>query len=804
MGKAFLGCRMRALLVALAASVGGGFAAAQSVTVSGYVSDAQSGEALIGAAVQYAPTKGSVSNNYGYYSLSLQRGGDFSLTFSYLGYENRTVTLKTSRDTVINIKLTENATISEAVATAHAESGLHSIYMGTLDIPKSVLKTTPYALGEPDVLKTLQLMPGVQGGEEGFTGLYVRGGSLDETMFLMDGVPVYNTNHAFGLFSAFTPDAVKKVTLLKGPFPARYGGKISGIVDVRTNDGNMTQTHGSVSVGILNDRFHIEGPILKNKLSYSFSVRGLHTFFFTPVMRLVGTEFNYYFYDINGKLTWNISPKDRLFVSTYFGDDNFDCNFLDTVSGMGTNDGAEDYERNVSDMRWGNKLASARWSHNFDSGLFSEVCLYYSASRLNSAWTVEPQRSNATITTGASRSSVRDLGLTANFEFNPSESHNIKFGLSAVSHRYNPRTYYHENTGMGEDFDTTVEKHIQSSGWENSLYVEDNISIGSRVGVNLGLRGVQMTRGKDGGIYYGLEPRASVKVDFGRGISAKVAAGRSSQFMHLLSSMIVAVPTDTWIPTNAKIKPVVGDLLSAGVFYSGLKGWEFSVEAYLKHTDNVVEYKDGTSYVSVSGNWEDLIASGEAHSKGMEFFVRKTVGKTTGWLSYTLAKTERCFSDGSVNNGQWYPDKYDRRHNIALCVTHKFNERMDLSAAWTFASGNLLTVPDNLNIINESSTDGLVYGYTGVMIIPHISSKNNYRLPPSHRLDVSFNLHKKVKRGESVWSFGIYNIYNAQNPNLAYSYTYNAYSSLSDNVHYTARKITFLPILPSVGYTFNF
>ena len=765
--------------------------AAQNVSVSGYVTDIETGEPLLGAGVVYAPGKGCVTNDYGHYAFSAP-AGELHLECSYLGYETEVIVLSAVRDTVLNIALRPDpSSLEEAVVSAYTEAGIHSRYMGTLEIQQNTIRNTPVPLGEPDLLKTVQMMPGVQAGNDGFSGVYVRGGGQDETLFLMDGAPMYNVSHVLGLLSSFSPEAVKKVTLYKGPFPARFGGRVSGIVDVRTNDGDMHGTKGSVSVGMLTDRFHIEGPIVRNRLTYSVSARALHTFIVGPILKWSGLGMNYWFYDLNGKLSWRMSQNDRMYLSAYLGDDRFWCE-------LPNSEGSE------SEMNWGDKVVSARWTHSFDAPLFLNMSVYWTNYRYASEWSVltgDGENAVRKRTTSRSGSAIMDIGGTADMEWRISDSHRLRGGVSVISHRYNPRTYVHVSAvDSGEE--QAFESGMSAAGWENSLYVEDDMRLG-RLNVDLGLRGVQMTSGSD--VFWSLEPRVTLDVDFGKGFSAKLAAGRSSQYVHLLTSSIkvLAAPSDMWVPVTRKIRPVTSDIVSLGAYWSGLEGWEFSLEGYLKHTDNVIDYKDGVATVaSPDGSFDDIVSLGEARSKGLELYVRKTSGKATGWLSYTLSKTDRRHPDGSVNAGNWFPDTYDRRHNLSLSFNYRFNERMDLTATWIFMSGSMATVPENTTAALFPHYNDPLYG-SSPTAMPYISSRNNYRLPPTHRLNLGFNLRKHGRHGENVWTFGIYNVYNAHNPNLVYMLPDESVRHESER-KFKLYKMTFLPVLPSVSYTFNF
>lgn len=763
--------------------------AAQNISVSGYVSDVDTGEPLLGAGVVYASGKGCVTNDYGHYSFSAP-AGDLVLEYSYLGYEPYTVVLPAVRDTVLNIALRPDpSSLSEAVVRGYSETGIHSSQMGVMEIQQPDIRNTPVPLGEPDVLKTLQMLPGVQAGSDGFSGVHVRGGGQDETLYLMDGAPMYNVSHVLGLLSSFAPEAVKKVTLYKGPFPARFGGRVSGIVDVRTNDGDMHRTKGSVSVGLLTDRLHVEGPVVEDKLTYSVTARALHTFILGPVLKWCGVGMNYWFYDFSGKLTWQMSPDDRIYLSAYSGDDRFSYEIPDS-------DGSS------AEMNWGNKIVSARWAHSFDAPVFLDVSAWWTNYRYVSDWSVLSGGADGAVlkrTDSNNRSAIMDIGGSAGVEWRISERHNLRGGMSIVGHRYNPQSYVSvsaESGGKAQSF----QSGLAAAGWENSLYLEDNLILG-RFTLDIGLRGVQMTSGRN--VYWSVEPRATLGADFGKGFGAKLAAGRSSQYVHLLTSSmkILAAPSDMWVPVTGKIRPVIGDTVSAGAYWSGLEGWEFSAEAYVKHTDNVIDYKDGVSSVaSLKGSIDDLVSVGEARSAGLELFVRKTAGKATGWLGYTLSKTDRRYPDGSINFGRWFPDTYDRRHNLSLNFNYRFNDRMDITATWVYMSGSMATVPEGvMGVIYPGFND---LWEEGPLQVPYVPERNNYRIPATHRLNIGFNLRKQGKRGENVWTFGIYNVYNAKNPNLVYCLPEQ--SSETFKISYKLYKMTFLPVLPSVSYTFEF
>ena len=770
------------------------------VTVSGHITDKASGETLIGAGV-LTEGAGAATNNYGFYTLTIPQGRRVTLRYSYVGYDDATVTLDLLRDTTINIALKANTELKEAVVSAQRESGIMATKMSAIEIPMNMIKNTPVLFGEADVLKTIQLMPGVQSGAEGFSGIYVRGGGPDENLLLLDGISLYNAEHMLGLFSIFQPEAVKKVTLYKGSFPARYGGRTSSIIDVRTNDGNLQETHGTIGVGVLSDKFHLEGPIFKGKTAYSISARGMHTFLLDGIFRATNIPANYYFFDFNGKVTHKFSDKDRLFLNAYYGRDIF---YYKDNEGDVIIDGIENKTEfdDKTYIRWGNLLTSVRWNHVFNGRLFSNATVAFTDYKMRMGYkSTEKNENSKNLYKFDYGSGIKDLTAKIDFDYTPTPRHLIKFGGEYVTHIYIPETYttVEKENHYGQMLtDTTYSNNKEKNrvGHELSAYIEDDLTIGKRLTLNPGIHIAMFHTG--GRTYWSPEPRMSAKFDFGKGISAKAAYSRMSQYVHLLSSSKITLPIDLWVPITKNIKPVTADQYSLGLYYNGLPGWEFSVEGYWKEMHNVLEYKDGVSFMASSQSWEDNVVMGNGRAYGIEFFIQKTMGKTTGWLGYTLAKSDRIFSNGLINNGERYPYRYDRRHNISLVVNQKLGKKWDLSAVWTFATGGTTTIPERESIV--MLPDGT---FTQIDYAPH---RNNYRLPPSHRLNIGVNYHKKKRRGESIWNFGVYNAYNRLNPNFVY---YKADTKGDSKSSLYTRKaklksVTILPIIPSFSYTYNF
>ncbi len=807
-----LACLVAVLLAALSA-------AAQthgSATVSGYITDQSSGETLIGAGVLVEGSgkkvrTGAVTNAYGYYTLTIPKGKT-SLQYSYVGYESVVLDMDLLRDTTLNVVLKPSAEIREATVVAQKDAGIQSTYLGAIDIPLVHIQKTPVLFGEADVLKAIQLMPGVQGGNEGFTGLYVRGGGPDENLILLDGVPIYNVDHMLGILSVFQTEAVKKVTLYKGSFPARYGGRVSSIVDIRTNDGNMKETHGSIGVGALTEKFHLEGPIIKDKLSYSLSARGLHTILFDPLIRFYGkriekgTEMyvNYFFYDLNGKITWRPTDKDRFFLSSYNGRDQMGVKFTEDTSYYSELEG---FDRTKMGLGWGNNVVSLRWNHVFSSQLFANTTIAFNRYRMmmNSG-----MRSQGTNYDGTRYrydfdidyiSGIRDWSGKLDFDYVPSPRHLIKFGAEYLHHTFLPQTLttltYAEEGGEKEEASDTYGNTKPYKGHDVSVYAEDDFSLTDRLTVNPGFHlSLFSTEGKN---YWSLQPRLSAKYAWDGGWSLKAGYARMAQYVHLLSSAQVSLPIDLWVPITKDIKPVTSDQFSAGVYFDGIKGWEFSVEGYYKSMHNILEYKDGTVMVATNSGWETRVEMGNGRAMGLEFFAQKTAGKATGWIAYTLAKSDRQFPDGTINLGERFPYKYDRRHNFNINVNYQVTPRIDLSATFVFATGGTTTLP-------VRQTGILAPGQGYVQSADFVEHRNNYRLPPSHHLNVGANFHKQKRHGERIWTLGIYNVYRQLNPNLVFLHyeTSRPRPEAEPETRLVMEKVTILPFVPSVSYTYQF
>ena len=798
--------------------------AQKKFTVSGYITDAKSSETVIGATVYDQQTKqGTVTNVFGFYSLTLTEG-NHTLNFSYVGYQPQNKEITLTENITINIKLQDNAELEEVVVTAKKEdAGVEATGMGSIDIPVDIIKHTPSLLGETDVMRTIQLTPGVQQGVGGASSIYVRGGSGDENLVLLDGANVYKIDHLFGFFSVFTPEAVKRVTFYKSSFPARYNGRTSSVIDVRTKDGDMHNYHGSFSIGLLTSRINFEGPIVKDKTSLNVSAR---TTYFSAVSKPFMSDdmkFSYWFYDLNLKLNHKFSDKDRLFFALYSGLDKYKDDYIDddfNVSirisdGYDPEIGYEKFhyeytpvhETYGTNLKWGNVIPSLRWNHVFSSKLFANTTVNYNhyKMKMSSYDEIEYHFPNVVdyyeYQKSSYHSEIEDFGVIIDFDWLPSPQHTVKFGANYTYHTFSPETMSTDYKNKATDI-KTIDTTASSTGKpiyanELSLYVEDDYKMLDNLNINVGLSYTMFALKNK--TYYHIQPRVSLKFMPMEYLSFKASYSRMSQCVHLLTSMPIAMPTDLWVPVTEEFKPETADQFSVGAYFTKVKNWEFSLEGYYKKLDNVLEYKDGMSFMGFSGAWQQLVAAGEGTSKGVEIMAEKTAGKITGWVAYTLSKTDRKFDRNSgVNDGEKFPFAYDRRHNVNVVFNYNINKRIDFDATWTFYSGACATISTAYQQYLDPENSEYYYENKA----KYVPSRNNYRLPCSHLLCLGVNFHKQKTHCERIWNFSIYNAYNAKNPAFVYLEEYNEYGDL-----YTEpklKKITILPIIPSVTLTYKF
>ncbi len=775
---------------------------AQNYTISGYVKDASSGEALIGANI-FEPRSltGTSTNEYGFFSLSLP-ADTHQIAISYVGYQPVTKKFFLDRNMHLIVELKSSIELDEVEITATRAQKIEEMSrMSTINIPVQQIKELPALFGETDVLKVLQLLPGVQSGTEGASGFYVRGGGPDQNLILLDGTPVYNASHLFGFFSIFNADAIKNVELIKGGFPARYGGRLSSVLDIHMKEGNLKSYHGSGSLGIIASKLMVEGPLLKNRSSFLITFRRTYADYLAqPIIRLIQqdeyTSTGYYFYDLNAKLNFILTPRDRIYVSLYTGDDKF---YMKTRPYQYLYNGVIYKEQSNSGLGWGNLTTALRYNHQFNEKLFGNATFTYSRYLFD----VSDYRENIEINDTATFSSVYslryfsgidDLTFKADFDYLPAPNHFMKFGGDIIYHTFKPgaTTYHFSNTGVVNIDSFLGARNVYA--WEMNLYAEDDYRITDLFKMNIGLHyALFYVNGKS---YHSLQPRLSGRYLLGGGWSAKVSWASMKQNIHLLTNTSIGLPTDLWVPATDKVKPQKSYQIAVGLAKTLKDEFEFTLEGYYKKMNHLIEYKEGATFLSTETDWQEKVSTGQGWSYGMELFFQKKWGNTKGWIGYTLSWTNRQFPD--INFGKVYPYKYDRRHDISIVVMQKLDELWDVSATWVYGTGNALTLPTVR--YNSYIEPGDIYNPSPWFDYNEIESydeKNSFRMAPYHRLDISFRRVKQKKWGKSIWALGAYNVYNRKNP----FFYYFGYDSRGNRA---LRRVSIFPFLPSVSYQFEF
>ncbi|WP_420149098.1 TonB-dependent receptor [Spirosoma sp.] len=773
-------------------------------TVSGYVREQGSQEALIGVNVYLPGTStGTATNTYGFYSLTLPAQDSVRLAYSFVGYETTERTLPLRSNQTQNVILVPGRVLEEVQVTAGVmtEKVSESPQMSSIDVPVSQIKKIPAFLGEKDVLKVLQLMPGVQKGSEGQTGIYVRGGGPDQNLVILDDAVVYNANHLFGFFSVFNGDAIKSVELIKGGFPARYGGRLSSVIDLNMKDGNREKLHGEGGIGLIASRLMLEGPLTKNKKG-SFLVSGRRTYLDVIAAPLVRAESNgelnagYYFYDLNAKANYDFSPKDKLYLSGYFGRDKFH---------------AKDNTQNAeTGLTWGNATATLRWNHLFSQKLFSNLSLIFSDYKFQIS-AVETGTNDAQTYSLQYNSGIRDFALKYDLDFYPTPQHSVRLGLQSTYHRFTPSAVVLQNAIISQSINKVNNIDVLESG----IYVEDTWRPNSRWRMNGGLR-LSYFQGNDIG-YIRPEPRLSAAYTLKPDLSIKASYALMNQYVHLLSNTGIGLPTDLWVPTTDRVKPQQSQQVAVGMAKDfSDKGLTLTVEGYYKTMNNIINYKEGASFLLIndptqanSVRWEDNVTAGRGWSYGAEVLLQKKVGRFSGWAGYTLSWTQWQFAE--LNAGQPFFPRYDRRHDVSLVGIYELNKRITLSAVWVYGTGNALTVPvGRYDTYRPGNT--LVYGGTpGIIqnffqnvrtVDDYGTEKNTFRAEAYHRFDVSIQFHKKKKSHERTWEFSLYNAYNRRNP---FFYRLESVTGTATEPARTALfRYSVFPIVPAVSYNFKF
>ncbi|MBN1952576.1 MAG: carboxypeptidase-like regulatory domain-containing protein [Bacteroidales bacterium] len=755
-------------------------------TLSGYIEDSTSGERLIGATL-YDPSTGNnaVSNEYGFFSIRLE-GESKKLEISYLGYEAAEYPIPEKKTESVIIKLVpEQQSLDEVVVTAqHDPIKSHSI--GINRISMQSIRKIPVIAGEKDLLKAYQLMPGVQGGMEGTAGMVVRGSSPGENLILLDGVPVYNANHLFGFFSVFNTDAINSSTLMKGAPPARYGGRTSSVLDIRMKEGNTQKIKGSFSAGLISARLLVEGPLIKDKTTFLISARRTYLELLGyPYFKWVIKDdamWAYNFQDINVKINHRINANNRIYFSLYTGNDAYQYTFSEDTE---TEAGTEHYEEKDA-FSWGNLTGTLRWNHQFGPRVFSNTTLLYTR------YTFETNtfREDITTTVGDVKtnrysmgfnSGIEDYGVSYDLDLFPNNMHRIRVGGTAVRHQFKPGVNIYDFRDFSGLLDVdSVNTGRTLTNFEFAAYLEDAIKLGSRFDLYLGLRYAAFLT--EDTLYQSPEPRINLQFRFSENSSLEGSWGICSQNLHLLANSSVGFPTDQWVPVTKAVKP--SGSIQYSLAYKQKLGplINVSVECYYKQMTNLLEYKENAN---LKEYWEDIVVQGQGQAKGLEIMLQKEQGKSTGWIAYTLSKSDRLFDE--LNYGNSFPYKYDRRHDLKIVFMQEINERLEAGVTWIFTTGNAVTLPiEKVSVLNQE------YYLYYPPDYPYYESKNNYRLPNYHRLDFVINYTIQRKKTDHVFSFGLYNTY--MHHNALYYTFYNG----------KLRSHSIIPIFPSFSYTISF
>jgi hypothetical protein len=759
---------------------------AQKISISGYVKDAESGEALIGANIYDKNTYHStVSNNYGYYSISFRSGDTVNLVFSYVGYVKQYKQLILSKDTVLNIRLKIGKTIEEIKITAKRTIPIEQrTQTSIVEIPMKNVKLMPQLMGESNLLKTIQMVPGVKRGNEGSSAIYVRGGSPDQNLILLDEVPLYYVSHYGGFFSIFNTDAISNVTLIKGGFPARYGGRLSSVIDVRMKEGNNQKFQGAATIGLMSSKVSFEGPVVKGKTSYILSLRRSFWDLFMSAYSYLDnkTAQGFSFYDINAKINHEFSAKDKVYLSIYNGSDNFYTKI---------NDKKEFAYTFKNSTRWGNLASAFRWNHLYGSRMFSNFTFIYSKYRLayGAKYDAENIFENSNFL-----SWIEDVGGKIDYEYNAPFNHKFRYGASAVYRTFNPGNFnYYTKDSTNYVIDTTYGSSKVFST-ELAAYLEDEFKLGRRFSANTGIHFSQYLVHDE--MFYSFEPRVSTNLQIAKTISVKASFVSMRQYIHLLSNSGVGMPTDLWVPATDFARPEQSFQVTFGLaktFYK--KQFELSAETYYKTMDNLIAYSEGTTFYT-GKDWQKKIEiGGEGLSYGIELLVQKKTGKLTGWLGYTWSKTTRRFDN--INFGKWYNFRYDRTHDASIVLNYKINKKLSLSASWVYSTGDALTLAQGKYGMVNNMDNPFIMSLDFSRQAHIYAGRNSFRGRSYHRLDLGLNYTKHKKAGNSVWSFSIYNAYNRMNPSY-YIYDNN---DINDN---KLVMITEFPFLPSVSYSFVF
>lgn len=762
--------------------------------VSGYIEDEQSSEKLFGATVVIdGTTKGTTSNFYGFFSLPVDNP-QTDLIISFVGYQAKRLSLTLRADTTINLRLNPSVELEEVVVESKREEAIElQPQVSSISISSKQLLKLPAIAGEIDVLRAIQLLPGVQSGKEGLTGIYVRGGGPDQNLILLDDVPLYSVSHLGGLFSVFNPDVISDVNIIKGGFPARYGGRLSSVLNIRVKDGSRAERQTSGAIGLVSARLTTEGPLFQGKGSYIVGFRRTYIDLFTrPISRAAtnGTSsFGYLFYDLNGKFNYDFSSKDKVYVSIYSGDDKGRFKFKE-----------DDAEADTKFM-WGNLLGVAKWNHLISDRLFTNLTANYTRYRFLLGYDYEDDFDNSSqfyeYTSG-----IQDLGLKYEVEYYLNQQHNIHGGVQYIEHFFRPGVNAFKSTGEDAEQDTTFGS-FNVNAREISIFAEDQWEITGKIKVNAGLHLNAYNVG--GKVYLSPQPRTTLRVLTGKYSSFKASYATMQQNVHLLSTSGTGLPTDLWVPATEKVAPQKSYQVTGAYTQSLPGGYEASLEGYYKEMSNLIAYAEGENWLGGTEDWQDKVETeGVGISKGLEVFLHKKEGRFTGWIGYTLSKTDRKFEN--INDGKFFPYRFDRRHDVGILLTYRINDRVDISGTWVYGTGNAITLGEGRYLAVPYDAPQLLVGgdphnWYWFDEIEHYNGRNGFRMKAYHRADLGIRFTKQKKWGERTWNLGFYNAYNRANP--FYYYWTEDYSSNGQRER-KLKQIALFPIIPAFSYEFKF
>lgn len=754
--------------------------AQDKTTISGFVYDKSTGEVLIGASIYDVETNnGTISNNYGFYSLTIQDSKQIEVYISFIGYQTLKSTLRLPINGQTNFYLTPGLNLDEITVNADKQqSVVRKNETSVVNLQVKEIKSMPNLFGEVDIIKALQMTPGVQSGGEAKSNLYVRGGSPDQNLILLDDVPLYYVSHFGGFFSVFNADAINDVKLIKGGFPARFGSRLSSVLDIRMKEGNMKKFGFQGTVGIISSKLSVEGPIIKDKLSFIVSARKN----LLPIFKLFDIGINYNFYDINAKVNYRFNDKNKLFLSFYKGDDITKAEQESSIS------------ENTSKISWGNTMTAFRWNHIYNNKLFSNLTIsdtrykYKDMFSYSVAIDTISKKSENYLVTG-----INDLALKMDYSYILNNNINFRFGFNGIYHTFIPND--EEISQSGTNIDKIHESYTSKlEATEGGIYFENELKY-DKFGTNIGARySVFQVNEK---LYSSIEPRLIFNYIINESLSLKGSYSTMKQYVHLLAYSSTGIPSDYWMPTTDIIKPE-GSIQYAFAFNKTFAHgiYELSIETYYKELDNLITFRPGESLSGKFDNWENAVErNGEGQNYGFEFFLQKKTGKTTGWIGATLSKAKRHFEN--IENGKNYDFKYDRPFDLNIVINHKLKDGITISATWNYGTGYPITLAHSQYNVEDKS----IYEY---------GSKNSYRMRDYHRLDMAVNFSKTKKWGERTWSFSIFNVYNRQNP---YYYYYDKKIESNILVNSEIRAVyenlklyqrSLFCFFPSFSYSFKF